>query len=146
MRATLTQKLQFDTGDHLEDELPLRSGCCRCHPLHENGTRSNISHSESHAAGSNSAQRHAHAPSLLAANHTSPVTPISRSLTGIADPAECTTCPSIISQSVPRCLMTNVGPPEVPSPYETRQLLVLTMQSHFGWTTCHTLTSFGLII
>lgn len=29
------------------------------------------------------------------------------------------------------------------SPVHTRQLLVLTMQSHFGWPTCHALASFG---
>lgn len=71
--ATLTQKLQFDTDDHSEDYLPLRS---RVLSPPFSFMRMERGHSESHAPGSNSAQRHAHVPSLLAVNHTT----ISRSL------------------------------------------------------------------
>ena len=65
VHAALIQKLQFDTDDHLEDDLPLRSRVLSpstCFMRMERGPTTN--HSESHAAGSNSTQRHAHVPTL----------------------------------------------------------------------------------
>lgn len=139
VRATLLQRPQFDSLDHLEDILPLRSrvlSLSSCFMRMERGPTTTIPKATLQGLIQLSDM---HMSQLYFQPHT---IQISTTLAGSADLTQFATCLPLLAML---SLETHPGPQAVQGPCETTSPCT----GHaftLPWSTCHVLASFSLII